>query len=99
MPFYLSEIILKGMPFILFFVLVLRPISILLASISLFLVVTTGLQGENQFVFSQSEGFRHALMMDATNDKGVATKIGKLKKTLEAKGYLVTHLPEAHKNG
>ena len=45
------------------------------------------------------EEFRHALLMDASGDKANAARIGKLKKTLQGKGFLVTYLPEAQKNG
>jgi hypothetical protein len=37
--------------------------------------------------------------MDASGDKKTAAKIEKLKKTLEGKGFFVTHLPDAYKDG
>ena len=73
--------------------------SLPLVALVCFVACGVGLQGENPTRSAASEEFRHALLMDATGDKANAAKIGKLKKTLEAQGFLVTHLPEARKNG
>lgn len=43
--------------------------------------------------------FRHALLMDSSGDKASAARIDKLKKALERKGFEVTHLPDARKDG
>ena len=43
--------------------------------------------------------FRRALLMNASSDKADAAKIERLKKTLESKGFVVTHLPDARKDG
>jgi formylglycine-generating enzyme required for sulfatase activity len=43
--------------------------------------------------------FRHALLMDASGNKANADEIGRLKKILQGNGFLVTHLPNAERDG
>lgn len=78
MSFHLSAIIGKLMLFIALFSSVFIRASLFRIAIFIFLFARVGIQGENQFSFLESEEFRHALLMDATVDKGDAAKIGKL---------------------
>ena len=47
----------------------------------------------------QKAEFRHALLMNASGSNAIADEIDQLKKTLQSKGFLVTHLPNAERNG